>query len=42
MTLDFHLPTASHMVANFQREIYVVDELDANALLGLGITIPRE
>ena len=40
-TLDFYLPTASHLVAHFKREIHIVDELDANALLGLDIAGPE-
>jgi hypothetical protein len=37
--LDFYLPASDNLVAHFCREIHIVDDLDANALLGLDIAV---
>ncbi|RDL33672.1 uncharacterized protein BP5553_08040 [Venustampulla echinocandica] len=39
--IDFYLPTSTHIVAHFHREIHIVDDLDANVLLGLDIAVPE-
>jgi hypothetical protein len=37
--LDFYLPTDSHLVAHFKREIHIVNGLEANTLLRIDIAV---
>jgi hypothetical protein len=39
--LDFYLPAENNVIAHVCREIHIVDNLQANALLGLDISVPE-